>query len=213
MKIVHVKIFLLIDSWSKLCVLVSTRMIYRRDRDWTKKKRDSIAYGGRVKCIGYQVITKDFLLFDIAINRPFYDHRIEEIILCAATTSVIRTSNESHYDINCWKNRSYEVSFDCVTRCLWKYRVRDGVTDCLLTDEQYNDNNTCSRIQRHRFQCSSSELTCILVGAIGEQPVRMLEMNSTTRTIKFLSIIFDVKIGMIQVVLIFVNRWSIQSLM
>ena len=28
-------------------------------------------------------------------------------------------------------------------------------------------NNSCPQIQRHRLQCSSSELTCLLAGALG----------------------------------------------
>ena len=48
-----------------------------------------------------------------------------------------------------------------------KYRVRDGVRDCFVNEESTTINNSCSQIQRHRLQCSPSELTCLLVGALG----------------------------------------------
>jgi hypothetical protein len=39
--------------------------------------------------------------------------------------------------------------------------------DCLRNEESYNINNSCPQIQRHRLQCSSSELTCLLPDALG----------------------------------------------
>ena len=40
--------------------------------------------------------------------------------------------------------------------------------DCLF-DETRSINNSCPQIQRHRFQCSESELTCLLVGTIANR--------------------------------------------
>ena len=84
-----------------------------------------------------------------------------------------RNYSGPHYDVNCWKNsttfnnRSYQVSFQCETRCISKYRVRDGIRDCRFSEENYHINNSCPQIQRHRLQCSSSELSCLLAGALG----------------------------------------------
>lgn len=85
-----------------------------------------------------------------------------------------RSYTDPHYDEHCWNtsktfnNRSYRVSFQCGIRCISKYRVRDGIEDCFPTEESNNINNSCPQIQRHRLQCSSSELTCLLPGAIGD---------------------------------------------
>ncbi|CAF0932135.1 unnamed protein product, partial [Didymodactylos carnosus] len=44
----------------------------------------------------------------------------------------------------------------------------DGVVDCFDVEESKTISNSCPEIQRHHFQCSSSELTCLLVGALGD---------------------------------------------
>ena len=93
-----------------------------------------------------------------------------EYKLCATEEGIHNYRNYSgpHYDINCWNNattfnnRSYQVSFLCQTRCISKYRVRDGIQDCPISEETHDTNNSCPQIQRHRLQCSSSELTCLL---------------------------------------------------
>ncbi len=59
------------------------------------------------------------------------------------------------------------MSFNCETRCISNYRVRNGDRDCYQNEEAYNISNSCPQIQRHRLQCSSSELTCLLAGTLG----------------------------------------------
>jgi hypothetical protein len=82
-------------------------------------------------------------------------------------------SSGLHNDIYCWNNsktfnnRSYQVSLICLTRCISSYRIRDSIRDCYRSEEGYSLNNSCPQIQHHRFQCSSSEWTCLLVGTIG----------------------------------------------
>jgi len=44
--------------------------------------------------------------------------------------------------------------------------VQDGIDDCFFEESDYI-NNSCPQIQRHRLQCSSSELTCLLATALG----------------------------------------------
>ncbi|CAF1394347.1 unnamed protein product [Adineta ricciae] len=152
-------------------------MVYERDHDWTKKKPDIYGLHGRAKCIGYQFITKQRRFYKVTQNMYFYDPTTFEYILCIMITTDqgIRSYTGPHYDVNCWNdsktfnNHSYQVSFRCFTRCISKYRVRDGISDCFNNnDELSNLNNSCLEIQRHRFQCSSSELTCLLVGAVGD---------------------------------------------
>ena len=152
------------------------RMRYKRDRDWTKKKPDQIAFQGRIKCVGYQSITNGSLSFDPPETFRHYDHRYLEYRLCNITDGIegIRNYTGLLYDANCWNhsktfnNRSYQVSFFCQSRCISKYRVRNGIWDCFTDDEAKLVNNSCPQIQQHRFQCSPSELTCLIVGAVGD---------------------------------------------
>ena len=134
---------------------------------------------GQVKCIGYQSITNGVLSRDTPIDENFryYNYRTigKIIFLCNMQEGIEANRNASgpHYDINCWNNsktfnnRSYQVSFLCKTRCISKYRVRDGIQDCFSNEEAVTINNSCPQIQRHRLQCSSSELTCLLAGQLG----------------------------------------------
>jgi hypothetical protein len=152
-------------------------MQYLRDRDWTKKKPDSLAYKGRVKCMGYQFITNKAWLYEYSDRFSFYDYRLSEYRLCNMREGIYGDRNYSgpHYDITCWNssktfnNHSYQVSFLCSTRCISKYRVRDGILDCYWYEESFIINNSCPKIQHHRFQCSSSELTCLLIGDLGNR--------------------------------------------
>ncbi len=150
-------------------------MLYIRDRDWTNKKPDKIGYRGRVKCIGYQLITIKNQGRTHDERFSLYDYKLSAQRLCSMKNGIEGNQNYSgpKYDVNCWNNsktfnnRSYQVSFLCETRCISKYRVRDGIVDCFLTEEFSTLNNSCPPIQRHRLQCSSSELTCLLAGALG----------------------------------------------
>ena len=151
-------------------------MRYKRDRDWTNKKPDGIEINGRIKCIGYQLSTNGHQFYKVDGNAGFYDYGMFENALCNMEEEVegIRNHTGPRYDENCWNNsktfnnRSYQVSFLCQTRCISKYRVKDGIFDCFENEESKTINNSCSQIQRHRLQCSSSELTCLLVGALGD---------------------------------------------
>jgi hypothetical protein len=153
-----------------------TYMCYIWNRDWRKKKPDLIRFSGRVKCIGYQFITNEEQLYEFSADHSLYDYEIPATNICNMEDRIdgIRNSTGPHYDVNCWNdsktlnNRSYQVSFLCQTRCISKYRVRDGVRDCHVSEESLTINNSCLQIQRHRLQCSSSELTCLLAGALGD---------------------------------------------
>jgi hypothetical protein len=150
-------------------------MQYARERDWTNKKPDMFVIKGRLKCIGYQLVTNVSWWLPIFEGLAFYDYLLWQHLLCNRKEGmgVIRNTSGPRYDISCWNNsktfnnRSYQVSFICETRCISKYRVRDGISDCIFMDEAYTINNSCPQIQRHRLQCSSSELTCLLAGALG----------------------------------------------
>ena len=166
----------LIYPWPNPLLAPYVYMVYLSDRDWTNKKPDRIGYYGQVKCMGYQLITNGGQWGTLDENFEFYRYSTFEYRLChmMKDIEVIRNYTGPHYDANCWSgfktfnNHSYQVSSLCETRCISKYRVRDGVDDCFNGEESTPINNSCSRIQQHRFQCSPSEPTCLLVGAVGD---------------------------------------------
>jgi hypothetical protein len=151
-------------------------MVYGHNRDWTNKRPDWIQLNGQVKCIGYQLITNGSGLYKIDESFQFYRYLASENILCNMQDGNKNTRNYTgpHYDANCWNdsktfnNRSYQVSFLCKTKCISKYRVRDGIRDCFENEEAQTINNSCPQIQHHRLQCSSSQPTCFLVGVLGD---------------------------------------------
>ena len=151
-------------------------MLYKRDRNWASKKPDQLGFQGQIKCMGYQFVTNDRIWLRLGETFRHYDHRLLENRLCnmKVETHGIRNYTGLHYDANCWNhsttsnNRSYQVSFLCQPRCISQYRVRDGVWDCSDNEEAKTINNSCPQIQSHRLQCSSSELTCLLIGAVGD---------------------------------------------
>jgi len=73
------------------------------------------------------------------------------------------------YDDDCWKNsrtfnnRSYAIHDVCEV-CISQYRINDGVADCFEgEDESYfiENKDLCSRVRKHRFQCSQEQPTCL----------------------------------------------------
>jgi hypothetical protein len=106
---------------------------------------------------------------------PFYNYFLSKYYFCTIKQGIYtyHYSSGPRYDINCWNNsktfnnRSYQVSFLCEIRRISKYRIRDGIRDCFRFEEAQSIDNSCPQIQRHRVQCSSSELTCLLVGTSG----------------------------------------------
>jgi hypothetical protein len=150
-------------------------MLYARDHDWRNKKPSKAWYNGTVQCIGYQLITNGAQRYALEDTFRLYGYRISETRLCNMQQRISgnRSYSGLHYDISCWNNsntynnRSYQVSFLCKTRCISTYRIRDGVRDCFPNEEVSYVNNSCPQIQRHRLQCSSSELSCLLAGTLG----------------------------------------------
>lgn len=146
---------------------------YVRGRDWTNKSPGRFALRGRVKCIGYQSVVKTGLGYQI-VGSTSYDYIAYQTIMCMVKEGpgIIRNSSGSHYDIMCWNNtqtfnnRPYQVSLFCKAKCISKYRIRDGIQECLYSEEHHTVNNSCPQIQSHRLQCSSFELTCLLPGAL-----------------------------------------------
>lgn len=156
-----------------------TIMAYDRKHDWRNKRPDYVTYSGSIKCIGYQIIVKIGVYWELEEIRSLFMYREHEGRLCRLyleePTNSYSLENFSgpQYDRNCWSNSTtfnnllYEVSFRCLDRCISKYRIRDGIADCYPHEEGFNEHNTCPRIQRHRLKCSETEPTCLLTGVIG----------------------------------------------
>jgi len=154
-------------------------MLYDRERDWTKLRPDFLHYTGAIKCLGFQSVAKLEPKVPVGLNYKFYTYYWFELDYCVIYIHNIQWNEQNllgaQYDLNCWNtsttfnNHPYKISHLCATRCISIYRVRDGIADCVVPlDEYYVMLGDCSRIQRHRLQCSKNESTCLLVAALGD---------------------------------------------
>lgn len=156
-------------------------MVYPREHNWINKKSKTLFFSGQIKCIGYQFNLNRTLglnLKESGAGVYGYEYYLPENEFCIQqhdASSGYRNYSGIYYDENCWKksktfnNRSYAVSFQCRTRCISKYRVRDGIQDCVSNEEDSRMNNSCPQIQSHRLQCSASELSCLLAYTVGDR--------------------------------------------
>ncbi|CAF1602990.1 unnamed protein product, partial [Adineta ricciae] len=150
-------------------------MEYDRRHDWTNQKPDFLVYFGQFRCIGYQIKVNNQIVVPLNHAIGLYTYWRTESRLCNTTMfkNITRIYSNS-YDKNCWNNSKtfnnhpYQVSFLCGSRCISKYRIRDGIIDCSPLEELPSMNNSCPRIQRHRLQCSPSELSCLLPAVLGK---------------------------------------------
>ncbi|CAF1196742.1 unnamed protein product, partial [Didymodactylos carnosus] len=152
-------------------------LIYLREHNWLEKTPDFLLYNGSIKCKGYQISSFD-KQYEKKIDSntrllTFYLHEKDFCELKSAN----RSSLAPHYDQHCWNysktynNRPYAISHVCNAQCMSVYRVRDGIYDCIeehVSDEDRGINGSCLSIKHHRFQCSQSEISCLLAGAVGD---------------------------------------------
>ncbi|CAF1635205.1 unnamed protein product [Adineta ricciae] len=149
------------------------RNLYNFDRKWDNTLPDSILVLGSYRCRGFigNITTFDF--YSIPTSNLFADTIIERYF-CVRTPLINRDYQSLfQYSNTCWNDsltfngHPYGFIDFCQLKfhCYSQYRIRDGFRDCIGGEDEGNHSmpqtNYCYRIQKHRFQCSSQQLTCL----------------------------------------------------
>jgi hypothetical protein len=147
---------------------------YNISRLWFDGNPDGIEINGTIKCRGY--MTDQHMKLDGLSS--FYLSKLE-MIMCATKLNV-SIEEKIGYDEFCFNssrtfnNRSYNFIDICnkSKECISGYRINDGYENCFDKEdeqeiEQYPD--SCSNMRRHRFQCSTSQPTCLHMSKLGDE--------------------------------------------
>ena len=133
-----------------------------------------IVFNGTIKCRGYLI---DFYLE--RVYEPELDHPNLETWLCRHLLLTNQTTRNERYEEYCnhelrtFNNRSYNFVEICGDwrACFSAYRVANGFLDCVDEEDENRaifQTKFCENVKRHRFQCSTTEKTCLLAAAIGD---------------------------------------------
>ncbi|CAF1435934.1 unnamed protein product [Adineta steineri] len=153
---------------------------YLRDRSWENTLPDRIYIIGSYRCRGFM---GNITTFDHYYS-PADNHigaAILERFICRETSLINRDSQSLfQYSNTCWNDsltfngQPYAFTDFCQSKydCYSQYRIRDGYSDCLGHEDEGNHSipqiNYCHHIQKHRFQCSSQQLTCFSARHLAE---------------------------------------------
>ena len=150
---------------------------YTVQKTYLDKTPSHFLFSGRIKCRGFLVETINGM--NITLYREdlvyFVTSFGKDIFFCADPNfNRHTTSPVSFIHSDCWNdsktfsNLSYYFIDACyVTKeCISAYRINDGVSDCPGAQEELKPLNSCSRVRRHRFQCSHTEPKCLIPYAL-----------------------------------------------
>ncbi|UJR07018.1 hypothetical protein I4U23_011306 [Adineta vaga] len=148
---------------------------YNIERSWDNYRADFITINGTIKCRQY--------LIQNHINMSYSTYRSLrqwEELLCMSQvkySSILRVG----YDQFCYNNsetftnQPYNVIDVCnrTKECISAYRIADGSVDCAdqMDESEINRKlvlNTCIRMRRHRFRCSSEKPTCLPIHLLSD---------------------------------------------
>ncbi|CAF1067220.1 unnamed protein product [Adineta steineri] len=154
------------------------RTMYYAYRDFTNKVPDELILFGGIRCRGYYGIFNSSE--DISVSLL---HLNETLLLwdsefCLSEMLTRDYNSSIKYDENCWINSftfngyPYGVFDVCSStqECISQYRINDGKVNCLYDDDEsffLSEKNLCSRVRKHRFQCSVDEATCYHLYSLG----------------------------------------------
>ncbi|UJR11129.1 hypothetical protein I4U23_015310 [Adineta vaga] len=139
---------------------------------------ESISFDGSIKCRGFYGNTEEHVSFHEEEwykldSFPRIDH-----LFC--NHEEVTRDNKSHiqYHHSCWNgsrtlnNHSYAFIDICEKshKCISQYRIGDEYVDC---EEETHpivvDGDYCSKLRKHRFQCSNQQVSCLPVRTLGDR--------------------------------------------
>jgi hypothetical protein len=148
--------------------------------NWTSDFNDRMPHvfllAGSIRCRGYHgYFNENSLELTLDITKV----RAWDAALCSVAPIIRNNTSSIKYDNDCWKNsltfngRLYAVHDICTTfrQCISQYRINDGWRDCWNNDDENvfnSEKDLCSRVRKHRFQCSSDQPTCLTISWLGD---------------------------------------------
>ena len=145
--------------------------LFNRTRNWTSKLPDFYLINGTVRCGNSLITVIDEI---IPFERDLNPREILEDYFCQTPRSIFRSENDQFREE--WCHRANESIDRCGewNSCMSITRIKDGFEHCLnrrdengLTAMEIEE--SCSRVQRHRFRCSSEQVTCFSVMKIRDE--------------------------------------------
>ena len=149
-------------------------LFYHHTHDWSKPLPDLVRINGTIKCRGYTVhyqgngsyFSSDFTFLGL------------EWRLCQPVTkqTIVHTDG---YDRFCYNDsttfngqRYHEFDVCRQSReCISAYRVEDSFKNCADKQDEGSSElvaQTCTKVKRHRFQCSKDDAMCLHVTSLGD---------------------------------------------
>jgi hypothetical protein len=146
---------------------------YNYTRDWKRRVPDFIVLNATIKCRGYMIHQYTTLPYSSEFNLPDF-----EVFICSnsSTGSVLNINGYNqlcHNNSMTFNNILYHFIDVCKysKECISAYRIGDGIANCQdKMDESQREavSETCLKVQRHRFRCSTEEPTCLHVNNLGD---------------------------------------------
>ncbi|CAF2931887.1 unnamed protein product, partial [Rotaria sp. Silwood2] len=147
---------------------------YAAQDKYLDKTPTKIVLSGSIQCRGYRVeasFTKKIVYLDY--NITFVRNGNKDLLFCANRFVTRNTSALiKFFPVNCWNDsntfsgQSYYSANVCSEShmCISPYRINDGNADCLLAEDENRTTlvSSCIKLQQYRFQCSSTQLSCLL---------------------------------------------------
>ena len=152
-------------------------LFYAAQDAYPGKVPEKIVVSGSIKCRGFRAeAPRTRPAIYLNYNYPFVNTLDRDSSFCRSTVERNTSSLVKFYPTDCWNNshtfsglRYYSADVCWKSHaCISPYRINDGYYDCELVEDENRSIsvNSCSKIQRHRFQCSLIQPLCLLPWAL-----------------------------------------------
>ena len=151
--------------------------MYTWEQNWNDKMPYINVIIGSFRCRGFAVIVPDQLRqqYKFSVRTGNFMNFDLEKVLCSLIAMQHKNFTSSHkYSSTCWNDsltfneRPYAFIDICPDSgvCFSQYRITDGYWDCLDQKDEFENTdhenrNYCENIRKYRFQCSSTQITCL----------------------------------------------------
>jgi hypothetical protein len=151
---------------------------YKINQPQIKYRPDAFSFIGSIKCRGFHGKTMEEIRMDEMDWLKFRTFPLIDFHFCNSENIIRDYESPIQYDKLCWNesltmNRRHYAFFDICTKsqeCISQYRIGDGHFDCGEKEPLFLTNkDLCSNLQKHRFQCSNLQSSCLPVRELGDR--------------------------------------------